>query len=879
MMELRPYQLAAQHGLLSWFAAHDGNPLVVMPTGCHAENARILMHDGTTKLVQDVQVGDMLMGPDSKPRCVLRLVRGYDMLHRITPKKGTSFIVNEDHKLSLALTNEGKPKFACYKNGTEIETVCLRDWLKASKNFKHLRKLRRVAVDFPAISEPLIPGWHMGVLLGDGSLKHNVCVTCENNAVATGIVMLATLFNVKIRYASKKNNKAFSIYFSQRVWSRSTPNPIVTHLKTLGLWGCGSGCKFIPNIYKLGSRQMRLDVLAGLIDTDGSFASGIYDYISKSRQLADDVVFIARSLGFASYVKSCQKLCQTGNGGEYFRVSVSGNIDEIPVRLAYKKAASRLQKKSPLKTSFTTEPVGYGKFYGFTLDGDHLYLTDDFTVHHNSGKSLCIASFLRSAVQDWPDTRALLLSHVQELLLQDHAALMQAWPDAPAGVYSAGLNRRDIDAQILVAGIQSIHKRAYEVQRCDLVIIDEAHLIGRNSQGMYRRFLAELKEINPHLKVIGYTATPYRTDTGRLDEGPDRLFDAVAHEVLILPLIEQGYLCPVVPKGTLTRLDVSNVGSRGGEFIPSQLEAAVDVDAITTAAVDEIVQAGDNCGSWLLFCAGVGHAKHVRDEVRKWGIACETVTGETPGPERNRLLREFKAGQLRALTSVGVLTTGFDAPGVDLIALLRPTQSVSLHVQMLGRGTRTAPGKECCKIMDFAGNTMRHGCLDQIDGRKKSDKDPDAKPGQAPAKECPACKTIVAASTLQCACGHEFPPPKPMLSSVSFTAPLLSTQIRLEWIDVQSVRYGRHPGRDGKPDSLIVTYQCGLIQHREWVCLEHTGYPRIKAAAWWQRRAPGQPVPNTVADALEQTDNLPTPVALCAKPVGKYVEIEKVRFS
>lgn len=494
-----------------------------------------------------------------------------------------------------------------------------------------------------------------------------------------------------------------------------------------------------------------------------------------------------------------------------------------------------------------------------------------------SGKSLVIANFLRSALQDWPDTRAILLSHVKELLVQDYAALLRAWPEAPAGLYSASLKRRDINAQVLVAGIQSIHKRAYQVQQCDLVIIDEAHLIGRDANGMYRRFLTQLKEINPHLKVIGYTATPYRTDTGRLDEGEDRLFDAVAHEVPILPLIEQGYLCPVVPKATTTQFDLSRVGTRGGEFIAGQLEAAVDDDETTTAAVDEIVAAGEDCGSWLVFCAGLSHARHVRDEIRKWGISCEMVTGDTPGPERDRLLREFKSGKLRALTSVGVLTTGFDAPGVDLIALLRPTQSLSLHVQMLGRGTRTAPGKDACLVLDFAGNTMMHGCLDQIDGRRKKDKSDD-EPGNAPAKTCPACQTIVPASTRECECGHVFPPPKPKLSSVSITAPLLSTQIKPEWIDVQAVRYVRHT-KEGKPDSLAVIYQCGLVQHREWVCIEHTGYPRQRAADWWQKRAPGRPVPNTVAEALEHADTLPAPAAISVKSSGKYIEISGVRFS
>jgi superfamily II DNA or RNA helicase len=313
-----------------------------------------------------------------------------------------------------------------------------------------------------------------------------------------------------------------------------------------------------------------------------------------------------------------------------------------------------------------------------------------------TGKSVVLAHFLREAVGDWGDTRILVLTHVRELIRQNFQALVRVWPLAPAGIYSAGLNKRDIGAQILVAGIQSIHKRAYNVQRCDLVLIDEAHLLGVADTGMYRKFLKELREINPHLKVIGFTATPYRMDSGLLHEGKDRLFTDVAYEVPLLQMIEQGYLCPVVPKRTETQLDVTGVGTRGGEFIAGELERAVDLDPVTQSAVDEIVRLGTERGSWLIFASGVSHAEHVRDAIRTRGISCEMVNGETPIPERDRILGDFKSGRLRAVTNVGVLTTGFDAPGIDLIALMRPTKSLSLYVQMLGRGTRLAEGKDDC---------------------------------------------------------------------------------------------------------------------------------------------------------------------------------------
>ena len=493
-----------------------------------------------------------------------------------------------------------------------------------------------------------------------------------------------------------------------------------------------------------------------------------------------------------------------------------------------------------------------------------------------TGKSVVIAGFLREAIEGWSDTRVLVLTHVKELIQQNFAALVRMWPTAPAGIYSAGLNKRDLHAQILFAGIQSIYKRAFAVQRCDLVVIDEAHLLSETDSGMYRTFLRALRDINPLVKVIGLTATPYRMKTGLLHEGDNRIFTDICYDISILDMINDGYLCPVVPKRTKTQLDVSDVGTRGGEFIAGQLEAAVDKEDVNRGAVDEIVTLGENRGSWLIFCSGVQHAEHIRDEILRWGISCETVLGETPGPQRDRILTDFKAGRIRALTNANVLTTGFDAPGVDLIALLRPTKSVGLYVQMLGRGTRLAEGKDNCLILDFAGNTARHGPLDKVDGRtKKPDGD-----GDAPVKTCPECQTICHASVKECPdCGFMFPPPKVKIDAVASANAILSTQIMAQWVEVTDVSYHRHEKPGGVP-TMRVDYHCGLVKHSEWICFEHTGYPRQKACTWWNKRAPGIAVPPTVHHALTQEplDWLREPIAIQVKPEGKYTSIVAFRF-
>jgi DNA repair protein RadD len=493
-----------------------------------------------------------------------------------------------------------------------------------------------------------------------------------------------------------------------------------------------------------------------------------------------------------------------------------------------------------------------------------------------TGKSLVLAAFCQEAIEAYPQTRIVVVTHVRELIQQNVQEMLRLWPDAPVGIYSAGLGKRQIGAQVLFAGIQSIHKRAYEVQQADLVLVDEAHLIPRNSDTMYRRFLDTLGEINPDMKIIGLTATPYRLDSGRLDRGQDAFFQGIAFDYSIARAIDEGYLAPVSTKRTETQLDVSDVGKRGGDFVPSQLERAVDQDSTTAAAVQEIVAHGQTRQSWLVFCAGVDHAHHVRDAMRQAGYAAESVTGETPKAERDRAIRDFKAGRLRCLTNANVLTTGFNAPQVDLLAMLRPTQSTGLYVQMVGRGTRRADGKDDCLVLDFAGNIDRHGPIDNVNPSSPPSSDGD---GEAPVKTCEGCDMVVHASVRECPhCGHEFPEPQPELQARASKAAILSSQIEAEWVPVMHVAYRRHQ-KPGKPDSMRVEYVCGLATHREWVCLEHGGYPREKAVKWWRRRLPGSRVPTTVGEALNRADQeLPKPAQIAIKPSGKHTEIVDAWF-
>ena len=516
------------------------NPAVVMPTGCHAAGHPILMYDGTVKTVEDVQVDDLLMGPDSKPRKVVTLCRGEDELYKVLPAKGEPFIVNGDHILSLVCTNEGKREFASYRRGGEIDNISVRSYLKKSKYWRHLRKLRQVSVDFCRGVNLPIPPYILGLLIGDGSFTDaGVGLTTTDEVIAETWIEYA--HNIGCGVTVKLSKRQCPTYRLSKETGKN--NILADALDALGLQGKNSGNKFIPHPYLVASRIDRLSLLAGLLDSDGYANKSGIDYITKSRELATDIAFLLRSLGYATHCTTKYCSCQTEAGGWFYRISAWGDFECVPCRLKRRKPESRKQKKNVLRTGFKIETAGYGNYYGFMLDGDHLYLDGNFIVHHNSGKTPVIATICADAANLW-DGRVLILSHVKELLEQSAGTLSQIAPELDIGVYSAGLNRRDTEHSILVAGIQSIYKRACELGPFDLVLIDEAHMIPPSGEGMYRTFLQDAQVVNPNIRLIGLTATPFRMSSGMIC-GPENLLTDICFEVGVKQLIVNGYLCPL----------------------------------------------------------------------------------------------------------------------------------------------------------------------------------------------------------------------------------------------------------------------------------------------------------------------------------------------
>jgi DNA repair protein RadD len=494
-----------------------------------------------------------------------------------------------------------------------------------------------------------------------------------------------------------------------------------------------------------------------------------------------------------------------------------------------------------------------------------------------SGKSLVLAQFCKEVLETWPDQRILILTHVAELVQQNELELLGLWPQAPVGVYSAGLGRREAAGmfqRITFAGIQSVFRKADELGHVDLILIDEAHLLPPKGEGMYRTLLVDMEKINPKVKVIGLTATPYRLKQGLLTTGEGRLFHDIAYDKPVAQLVKEGFLAPLVSKGGDARPNLDGVKILGGEYVSNQLAEACDKEQLVAAAVDETLERCADRNALLFFCASVDHAKHTRDALRLRGVSAEMVHGATPTDEREKILKDFKAGRIRAVTNVNVLTTGFNHPGIDALIMLRPTKSTSLYVQMLGRGMRNAPGKVNCLVLDFAGNIMEHGPLDHIE-IKTCNRTGQAEVKKAPAKECPSCRSIIHAAKRVCEdCGYAWPERELKHDRVASGMNVMGFTHEVKMID--RVEYALHH-KEGSPDSVKVTYVCGLNVFREWVCIEHRGYAQQKAWEWWQERMSVIPFPTTSQEALVilQTCSLKVPSKLKVKIGNKFPEIER----
>jgi len=474
--------------------------ILCAPCGCHAAGERVLMANGTSKKVEDVEVGDLLIGIDG-PRRVLELHRGRQRMVRITPNKGESFVVNLGHILTVMWSvSDGA------RRDGELIDIPVSEWILSSKNFKRHTVLYRPEVEsFDGndvnVYDLINPYW-LGLLLGDGSIKRSPAITTKDAEILTEIQHMAKWFGLIVR-KDTHDGRCPTYYFTcgkRGGGAHHDQNVLVTKLKELGLWGTSARTKFVPDQYKYGSSAVRRQVLAGLIDTDGSLTRGCFEFSSASEQLADDVTFMSRSLGLAAH-KTQKRVV----GEIYWKVMISGHCSTIPTRIHRKKCPKRPINKDARRVGIkSTTLLPEDTYYGFVVNGDHRYLMADFTLTHNTGKTV-----MGCKVASELGTTTLILAH-KEFLVDQWRDRISTWlkmPQDEIGIVQQ--NRCDYHGKrIVVAMLQSIVERDYDPELYSwpgLLIADEVHRHGADLwHKAAMRFTSKYR--------LGLTATPTRKD-------------------------------------------------------------------------------------------------------------------------------------------------------------------------------------------------------------------------------------------------------------------------------------------------------------------------------------------------------------------------------
>lgn len=517
-----------------------------------------------------------------------------------------------------------------------------------------------------------------------------------------------------------------------------------------------------------------------------------------------------------------------------------------------------------------------------------------------TGKSIVVAEIVRRVMCACTTARILIVTHVKELVSNNHKELLELWPEAPAGIYSAGLKQKDSSKPITFCGIASIAKRVADFGHIDLVLVDECHLVSPKDSTMYGKAFAVLKAANPYLRVVGLSATPFRLGSGMLTEGG--LFSDICIDYCTLDrfnrLVSEGYLSTLIPRKTSVELRADGVAVRGGDYVLKDLQEAVDDCELTTKAVTEAIRLAEGRNSWLTFTTGVEHTRHVVAEMNRQGIPSRAVHSQMDHRDegtRDENIRLFIEGKIQNLVNYGVLTTGFNHKPVDCIVVFRPTCSPGLWVQILGRGTRPYDylternrtlaesfpyTKYDCLVLDFAGNTRELGPINDpvIPGAKKK-----KGPGTAPSKLCLNCNTYNhTRATVCCSCGEDFPPPQSKLQDTAASDALVREGTLVEEKDFVVTRCERRkyqPKDPAKAPTIQLTFICGVQRFSEYLSFDSDKpFARKMARDRWRLLEPDTDPPRSTEEAALRLENLRIPQTVTVALKLPYPEVLRYNY-
>lgn len=638
------------------------------PCGCHAAGELILLADGSRKPAERVMIGDRLMGIDGF-RTVTNLHRGRQRMAQIVPNKGEPFVVNVGHILTVVWSvSDG------IHGAGDVIDISVGDWLASSRNFQKHTVLYRPAVslfdtEFSTADRP-IPPYRLGMLLGDGSIHRTVGVHKEDAEVRDACLAMAGDFGMRACTETKGRTCRPS---------PSIESFIKAELRKLRLNRACPDDKFVPVAYLTAPVRDRLELLAGMLDTDGRLSSDGYDWRSKSRQLADDMVFLCRSLGLAAY--ESRGWGQAGFDAQY-RVSISGECERIPVRIARRIVPRRIVDKDVQRVGFRVGLLPEADYYGFTVNGDGRYLTGDFTWTHNSGKTVC-ALYVAAKV----GRTTLVLVHQEFLMDQwiDRAKEFLGLKDAEIGRV-----QRDVcqfhDRKFVVGMIQSLmtdHTKypAALLRWPGLVITDEVHRIGAP-------VFSKTVDMFPAMLRLGVSATPERGD------GLDNVF--LWHIGDIGASIKQYQLKPKVFRVIYpTYVDERMIRALGRELALGRLITLLSkVRHRTVYIAEQAVRAVKAHRKVLILSDRRDQLAELNQLIRDAGVS--SVGYYVGGMSRQG--REKSAEKKVLLGTYQLAREGLDLPELDTLILATPKANIE---QSVGRILRQAPNKKSPLVVDI----------------------------------------------------------------------------------------------------------------------------------------------------------------------------------
>ena len=664
---------------------------------CLGLNTPILMYDGSIKMVQDVIVGDTLMGDDSKPRNVKSLARGRETMYRVVPTKGDPYVVNESHILSLKhSTTHGRDVKGA------IVDISVRDFLALPPTY-HGPAGRllgyRTGARFPERSVPLDP-YMLGYWLGDGTSKTPEITTTEPEVVEYFRLKLPEINCV----LSEADSSGISYYIKGATNIKFGCNTFMNVLRDLNLLGN----KHVPHLYKCNSQDTQLQLLAGFIDADGHcFKSCVYDVTIKDESLADDIIFMVRSLGFAAYKQPCQKTCTNAPGGpkigKYYRFCIHGEgLEKIPTKLPRKRCVPRQQVKNALVTRIRLERLDEDDYYGFEIDGNHRFLLGDFTVTHNTRTSISLLALLGRKTLILCNRELLMvqwLTNIESLCPQlkiswllDSKSIFKTrikvtHGDSPQ--YYPGVC--DASTDVTIGSIETLLENNVPKELLQLygtIIVDEAHHLAAAT-------LVHALPMLPARYVIGLSATPDRRDG--LEHALYWLSGPVSFVYKRLPSItgvsSTVEVRQIIPHGCANR----ELFRFDGSIAFTEMITAMSEDLHRNQLIVMLLKTllHEENRQKIICVSSLVHHCDVLFEM------CNEIFVGVPMARMAGLTKDtaLARGPARIIfATYSLLEEGYDDPDLDTLVLLTPRSRIQ---QTVGRVERTKVGKARPLVLDI----------------------------------------------------------------------------------------------------------------------------------------------------------------------------------